>query len=143
MQYGNIFIHNKTILCLVKNTMSEARIKGSGAGDQPLPGMETHTDANEVSKSENINVCQECGGPLRFGSRDPCEGNYYWCRACGAGPILFPLGTGPRPVSGIIDADTRQAAQGIRGAAAAIQDSIVADVKPFNPGRFVQDLVAS
>lgn len=36
-------------------------------------------------------VCPECGAPLRFGSRDPCEGDYYWCSGCGDGPILFPL----------------------------------------------------
>jgi len=36
--------------------------------------------------------CPDCGCPdLRFGSRDPCEGDYYWCRHCGFGPIRFPL----------------------------------------------------
>lgn len=39
-----------------------------------------------------IEVCQDCGSRnLKFGSRDPCEGDYYWCDDCGNGPILFPL----------------------------------------------------
>lgn len=71
-----------------------------------------HASTEQISKSEHINisVCPECGGPLQLGSRDPCEGDYYWCPGCGAGPILFPLGTGPRPVSPIIDAECANAA---------------------------------
>ncbi len=92
--------------------MSETQIKGGGAGAQLLGCMEDHTDAAEqISKSGQINICQDCGGPLRFGSRDPCEGDYYWCRECGAGPVLFPLGEGPRkPVPGFIDEETANAA---------------------------------
>lgn len=81
-------------------------------GGGPVPGLEAKGTgaAEQLSKSEQINVCPECGGPLRFGSNDPCEGSYFWCRVCGAGPVLFPLGTGPRPVPGIIDAETANAA---------------------------------
>lgn len=36
--------------------------------------------------------CPDCGSiALKFSSRDNCEGDYYWCHACGCGPILFPL----------------------------------------------------
>jgi hypothetical protein len=94
----------------VTNTMGETQIKGDGAGDQLLPGTETHTSAEKISKSEHINHCPECGGPLQFGSRDPCEGDYYWCHGCGAGPVRFPLGTGPRkPVPAIAEAEQRKA----------------------------------
>jgi hypothetical protein len=34
----------------------------------------------------------ECGNGLSFGSEDPMEGTYFWCNACGCGPILYPLG---------------------------------------------------
>ena len=39
--------------------------------------------------------CPECGGKLILGSVDPCEGDYYWCKECGEGPFLFPMGDGP------------------------------------------------
>ena len=36
--------------------------------------------------------CPDCGSiALKFSSRDNCEGDYYWCHACGCGPIKFPL----------------------------------------------------
>jgi len=56
-------------------------------------GAGHEANAAQVSDGtqENKNVCPTCGGPLRFGSRDPCEGDYYWCTFCGEGPILFPL----------------------------------------------------
>jgi hypothetical protein len=41
---------------------------------------------------------------------------------------------------GIIDAETKQAAMGIRGAAAAIQDTIFADREPFDPAKFAKDV---
>ncbi len=68
----------------------------------------------EVSKSEPISIseCPECGGPLRFGSRDLAEGDYWWCSVCGYGPIKFSLFCGPpvkqvgiKELLGIIDAD--------------------------------------
>jgi hypothetical protein len=55
--------------------------------------------------------CPVCGGELRFGSRDPCEGDWYWCIACGDGPISFPLYGGPKPVkkvAAVINADKVQ-----------------------------------
>jgi len=95
--------------------MSETRIKGSGAGIRLRQGMRGHTSAEQISKSEQINVCPECASPLQYGSRDPCEGDYYWCPACGAGPVVFPIGTGPRrPAPQIIDAEAEQRAAFIR-----------------------------
>jgi len=42
--------------------------------------------------TEHQDKCPECGSmDLRFGSRDPLEGDFYWCRTCKNGPILFPL----------------------------------------------------
>ena len=101
---------------LVMNTMSETQIKGGGAGAQLLPGMEDRTSAKEASNSEQINVCPECGGSLRFGSRDPLESDFWWCRECGYGPILFPIGEGPRnPKPANIDvAEAKQRAALIR-----------------------------
>lgn len=85
--------------------MSETQIKewcrGPSAAKQ---GDRTSTE--QISKSDQINVCPECGGPLRFGSRDPCEGDYYWCQVCGAGPVCFPAGTCPR--ASVIDAESVQ-----------------------------------
>jgi hypothetical protein len=43
----------------------------------------------------------------------------------------------------IIDADTEQAARGIRGAAAAIDSTIFRDVEPFDPKKAVNDIVGS
>jgi hypothetical protein len=43
----------------------------------------------------------------------------------------------------IIDAETQQAAMGIRGAAAAIQGTMFADREPFDPRKTVKDLVGS
>ena len=60
----------------------------------PDPGLQTKDGKTAGTESEqNVkNVCPGCGSPvLRFGSRDPCEGDYYWCNVCGFGPILFPL----------------------------------------------------
>jgi len=88
-------------------------------------GAGHEANAAQVSDGtqENKNVCPTCGGSLRFGSRDPCEGDYYWCSVCGEGPILFPLyHVMPRPVAPVIDADQANAAllmvQRIRGRAA-------------------------
>ena len=97
--------------------MSETQIKGGGAGAQLLPCMEDRTSAAEqIEKSEQINVCPECGGSLRFGSRDPLESDFYWCRECGYGPILFPIGEGPRPVRSVIDTETANAAVSLAAA---------------------------
>lgn len=53
-----------------------------------------------------IEVCQDCGSSnLKFGSRDPCEGDYYWCDDCGNGPILFPLNYRRKFIQPVIDAD--------------------------------------
>ena len=43
----------------------------------------------------------------------------------------------------IIDAEIEQAAMGIRGAAAAISGTPFADVEPFDPEKFVNDIVGS
>ena len=66
----------------------------SEQNDSPLPRLEAKGKGTAgidlESKAEN--VCPDCGSTkLRFGSRDPCEGDYYWCRSCGCGPIRFPL----------------------------------------------------
>lgn len=66
----------------------EAKVKicGGTVGTSPLPNV------SDVSEEKGFDVCPTCGNPnIRFGSRDPCEGDYYWCNSCGEGPILFPL----------------------------------------------------
>ena len=56
--------------------------------------------------TEHQDKCPECGSmDLRFGSRDPCEGDYYVCRTCGYGPILFPLNYRRKFIAPIIDAE--------------------------------------
>jgi hypothetical protein len=92
MYYNNIFKHYKTIYDLVKDTMIETKQKERGAGARLLTGTGDRTNAKNVSESENKIVCPDCGETVRFGSRDPCEGDYFWCDACGHGPFLFPLG---------------------------------------------------
>ena len=63
----------------------------SGSPDPTVQGKDGETAGTE-SEQNVKNVCPGCGSPkLRFGSRDPCEGDYYWCNVCGFGPILFPL----------------------------------------------------
>jgi hypothetical protein len=92
-----------------------------------------------------MNVCPSCGSSdLRFGSRDPCEGDYYWCGKCGAGPILYPLHYRvkfSKPT--LIDADTAAAAAGIRGRAAALDATLFRDREPFDAGKFVSHIVGS
>ncbi len=90
-------------------------------------------------------VCPDCGAKLAFGSRDPCEGDYYVCSArCGADHILFPLyHKVPGARISLIDADIEQAARVQRGAAAAIDSTIFADAKPFDPEQFVTDVIGS
>lgn len=54
--------------------------------------VESAGTAGTVSVSGLREYCPECySRDIRFGSRDPCEGDYYWCHSCGYGPILFPL----------------------------------------------------
>jgi hypothetical protein len=61
--------------------------------------------------------------------------------------LISPIGTRPfqyrRSCTTLIDAETAQAARGIRGAAAAIQGTIFADIEPFDPKKAVTDLVGS
>jgi DNA-directed RNA polymerase subunit RPC12/RpoP len=53
-------------------------------------------------------TCPECGSEfLRFGSEDPQEGTYFWCDACGCGPILYPLGYRKKFIAPIINAEDR------------------------------------
>lgn len=57
-------------------------------------------------ESISISRCPICGGSLVFGSRDPCEGDYYYCSVCNDGPICFPLYEKPTPkIAPIIDAE--------------------------------------
>lgn len=103
-------------------------------------------DANASLKrdvaQENKNICPECGGPLRFGSRDPCEGDYYWCRSCGFGPIRFPLHhVMPKPT--LIDADTIQALVRQEQICREIETGMFRDRVPFDPEKFVTDIVGS
>lgn len=62
--------------------------------------------ASNVSQSETIKVCPECGGSLVYGSHDPCEGWAFWCDRCGFGPIWFddPRAVYKQPAP-IIDAE--------------------------------------
>jgi len=48
--------------------------------------MQQHQKRQRI---DNNARCPDCGGALRYGSYDPCEGYYYWCRVCGCGPILY------------------------------------------------------
>ena len=53
--------------------------------------------------------CPICGGELRFGSHDPCEGDYYWCTVCNNGPICFPYYSKPvKKIAPVIDAEAIQ-----------------------------------
>ncbi len=101
--------------------------------------------------------CPACGGSLKFGSHDDAEGvDYYWClwgSDCPGDhvPYAFPAGFevpgayhgNGKEYAKIIDADTEQAARVQRGAAAAIDSTIFADVKPFDPKKAVSDIVGS
>lgn len=50
--------------------------------------------------------CPECGSTyLQFGSRDPLEGDWYWCETCGCGPILYPLHYRRKFIAPVLDAD--------------------------------------
>jgi len=55
-----------------------------------------------------------------------------------AAPLYHQM---PRP--SLINAETAQAAMGIRGAAAAIAGTIFADTEPFDPHRFIGDVIGS
>jgi hypothetical protein len=46
-------------------------------------------------------------------------------------------------MTSLIDADIEQAAKGIQGAAAAIQNTPFGDAEPFDPKKAVTDLVGS
>ena len=91
----------------MKNEVSERA--GHEANACPIEnGTQEH---KKVIDAFGRGVCPGCGAPLRFGSRDPCEGDYYWCSGCGDGPILFPLyHKMPRPVAPVIDAEQANAA---------------------------------
>ena len=53
-----------------------------------------------------------------------------------------PLWMGREIMTGLIDAELMQASLGIRGAAARIQDTAFSDVEPFDPERFIEDVIA-
>ncbi len=84
--------------------------------DSPAPALRNEGNGCAVGtdfEKQTIKECPVCQGELRFGSRDLAEGDYWWCKSCGYGPIRFPLFCGP-PVKqitnvgellGIIDAD--------------------------------------
>ena len=65
---------------------------------------------NNVREStKTFTRCPICDGALKFGSRDPCEGDFYWCENCGDGPICFPLYEKPAPrIAPIIDVEELQ-----------------------------------
>lgn len=72
--------------------MNQVTEKSSGSPN--LRGQASGGEsAGIVSEFQGISACPECGSiALEFGSRDPCEGDYWWCQNCSCGPILFPLG---------------------------------------------------
>ncbi len=96
----------------------------------PIPTATTQgngeTAKGTVSEFRKVNVC-----PTPAATCDYHRG--YLCRrarACSS--------------AGLIDAETVQAAQGIRAAAAAaIQDTIFPDTQPFNPRKFIGDVIGS
>ena len=97
--------------------------------------------------------CPDCGSiALKFATRDYCEGDFFWCHACGCGPILFPLEMclsiearsaataaikrlRPRiEIPDIISADDLQA---------ALEKTLFADSTPFNAEQAVNDIIGS
>lgn len=131
------------------NSESSDEIKVCHATDCACTARKGYTCSHrgpckQITGNNSEGRCPDCGSlDLRFGSRDSFEGDYYWCRACGAGPIRFPLyHTMPRNRS-IIDADTEQAAASMRKSTAAIADTPFGDTEPFDAGKFVTDLVGS
>ena len=45
-------------------------------------------------------------------------------------------------MTSLIDADIMQTAMGIRGNAARIQETVFKDVEPFDPEKFISDVIA-
>jgi ssDNA-binding Zn-finger/Zn-ribbon topoisomerase 1 len=57
--------------------------------------------------TEHQDKCPECGSmDIRFRTRDSKKGDYYGCRTCGYGPILFPLNYRRKFIAPVIDAET-------------------------------------
>lgn len=138
--------------------METATQKTDGSPNPMPENVGNGETASKESEPLLKNVCPTCGSiALVFGSRDPAEGDYYWCEACGQGPILFSpfftetpkanaaryaeinrLRISRRPGS-FLDAETAQAAMGIRGRAAAVQRTMFADREPFDTQQFVDE----
>lgn len=131
------------------NSESSDEIKVCHATDRACTARKGYTCSHQgpckqITGNNTEGRCPDCGSlNLKFGSRDSFEGDYYWCRACGAGPIRFPLYHTMPLKRSIIDADTEQAAATMRRSAAAIADTPFADRTPFDPARFISDLVGS
>ena len=85
--------------------MEAARKTEIGSPNQ-CAGNVGRESAGIVSEPQEKTVCPECGSAnLVFGSRDPCEGDWYWCEDCGNGPILFPLHYTRKFIQPVIDAE--------------------------------------
>lgn len=131
------------------NSESQETIKVCHATDCACTARKGYTCSHQgpckqITGNNAEGRCPDCGSlRLKFGSRDPCEGDNYWCRDCGAGPIQFPLYHAMRKKPSIIDADTLQAAKVMQGSAAAIAGTPFADGSPFDAGKRVTDLVGS
>ena len=92
-------------------------------------------------------ICRQCADHHRAGD-ELSDGRPYACglmvEAMDAGHTVgscahFRFGA----ITPILDSDTLQAGTGIRGAAAAIQDTMFADREPFDPKKFTRDRVGS
>jgi hypothetical protein len=107
--------------------------KTNGRPDPTVQGKDRETagtesvlkDEKPCTRMQDVSVCISRKGYLCLlsGPCEPCDWN--------------------GNVPPIIDAETQQAAMGIRGAAAAIQDTMFADREPFDPRKTVRDLVGS
>jgi len=89
-----------------------------------------------ASKIETNGAPTQCAGNV--GEGNSREVSISEQKRVTAAPLYHQM---PRP--SLIDAETAQAAMGIRGAAAAIAGTIFADVEPFDPRKAVTDLVGS
>lgn len=68
-------------------------VRGESCYHGNIPGDRFCQRDRKFVSTPDRSICPDCGSEdLRYGSTDPCEGSFFWCKNCGCGPILFPLG---------------------------------------------------